>query len=62
MSGSGVTATVAVVGTSPAGLSAARALRAQSYDGRIVVVLGVDQPRLSTRRRRQLRSADPATP
>jgi NADPH-dependent 2,4-dienoyl-CoA reductase/sulfur reductase-like enzyme len=33
-----VSPTVAVVGASLAGLSAARALRTQSYDGRIVVV------------------------
>ncbi len=33
-----MTPTVAVVGASLAGLSAARALRAQSYDGRVVVV------------------------
>jgi NADPH-dependent 2,4-dienoyl-CoA reductase/sulfur reductase-like enzyme len=33
-----MTPTVAVVGASLAGLSAARALRAQSYDGRVVVI------------------------
>ena len=33
-----MTAAVAIVGASLAGLSAARALRAQSYDGRIVVI------------------------
>ena len=33
-----MTATIAVVGASLAGLSAARALRDQSYDGRIVVI------------------------
>ena len=110
-----MTPTVAVVGASPAGLSAARALRARSREGRIVVVedarhdrrplsegslarvqfagsrraddevrvaegsradrsvlavyardgravavLGVDQPRQSTRRRRQLRTSVPA--
>ncbi|SDN13736.1 Reductase C-terminal [Geodermatophilus siccatus] len=33
-----MTATVAVVGASLAGLSAARALRARSYDGRVVVI------------------------
>ena len=33
-----MTRTVAVVGASLAGLSAARALREQSYDGRIVVI------------------------
>ncbi len=85
-----MTPTVAVVGASLAGLSAARALRAQSYDGRVVVVgderhvpydrpplskeflavyerdgrpvaaLGMDQPRLFTRWRRQLRTAVPA--
>jgi NADPH-dependent 2,4-dienoyl-CoA reductase/sulfur reductase-like enzyme len=47
-----VTPTVAVVGASLAGLSAARALRSESYDGRIVVIgeevhLPYDRPPLS---------------
>ena len=37
-------------------------LAVHERDGRPVAVPGVDQPRLSTRRRRQLRSAEPALP